>query len=870
MATKVKNYQGQTIVAHSVRTVGGKKKDASLQVAEVKLALLQIDVDKTMQNITDMGSDSIITPAEKYELQREWNSIQATFPIITSQVEKYGMQNQLVYTNYVEAYERLSGVMETVLEQMDQVTDMSGVLEEGETFAGIFSTYFDKQKLINGDIFQYSSGLLQGLDDRTKFTLQILGATVLIEGETITLSVKLLDAEGADVTEDYPDSDFTWTGDAAGSGKALDIAVTGVFMCQFKHFYSETMFWQAAQVVTIGDAVPGAKGDKGDPGPAGPSGTPGLLGVSTDGLIISVRGFDSDGDFGADTGYIYAGSQRITVIGTDYECTGTGQGYILCDTSGNLYFTKLVPQSDGTNSWMEWQDYNSGTVVSGVYVIGMFSVSRDALTAEIIGAVTTNRYIIQNFMTMLAGADSSLDSDLNLWARAMGIEKVFQRLAIIEAFINQLWVHNVQSSDYQEDSTEAPTKGFKLDGPNNLIKVVDMIARNIQAQGKFKTTNEDETVVFQTQEKLIGKTVSSSPGKMLWAGSSLYTGVSLPEETLAEVSGTYGSIGITHATKLPSDSSTALLHQILNVAARAEGAWSSPSTVYMPDFIIPNGANQVTVSFNFYRYLGAGLGGHIYIEKNGSTIIDINSSYGSNSWKSYQNVFSGNQGDVFRLRLAGGSMDNYVEVNTGNFVFRSSLSGKGIYLKLNDGSSLLVGYSKYFNTSLTLSGWDSSSHKDFISGSDLISTFSGYSLGEEVLTNPDTSSVTINGTIHTGIMRFKRESSHIFFSDSGDVTVTAFGGNGSSVGVYTALSCSVVLLAQSAGVLTDTLMPTTTEATVGTQGNPYRKGFMESLEGGENAGNIGSPSYSYKDGYLKSLTVSGNISAAKVYGAVAN
>jgi hypothetical protein len=67
--------------------------------------------------------------------------------------------------------------------------------------------------------------------------------------------------EGVDSTAEMSDSDFTWERNEDGweprTGKSITIDVTDLvdgkanFLCRFKHFYSESMYWYAVNFITV-------------------------------------------------------------------------------------------------------------------------------------------------------------------------------------------------------------------------------------------------------------------------------------------------------------------------------------------------------------------------------------------------------------------------------------------------------------------------------------------------------------------------------------------------------------------------------------------------------------------------------------------
>lgn len=83
--------------------------------------------------ITDMASDSKITPQEKIQLKKEWTSIQKEYDPILRVASNGGMSNDTVYLDYVGGYDNLSKNVTPVLSNMTTTT----------TVTSAFRTAFD-------------------------------------------------------------------------------------------------------------------------------------------------------------------------------------------------------------------------------------------------------------------------------------------------------------------------------------------------------------------------------------------------------------------------------------------------------------------------------------------------------------------------------------------------------------------------------------------------------------------------------------------------------------------------------------------------------------------------------------------------------
>ncbi len=265
-------------------------------------------------------------------------------------------------------------------------------------------------------------------------------------------------------------------------------------------------------------------GEAGDPGPAG---TPGYLGLLVSGTTLSLKGYDADGILQAIEGYIYIDGQRIPIPQYSQDLSGNyGRGYIIFDVPANtIRFVKLIPTET-----VVFKDYsNPGTVVSGTYVIGQFDKSGSTIydTKILTPPQTKDSFIISNFMEIMRAEDWS---SFATWSQAMGITQMWQSIAVLEAFVNNLTANKVKSPNYTEDANGVPTQGFFLDAITNIIKAYGAKFYNLDVfGGTFNGSLVHDSLV----------TVKSAPGdpitlpsKTHWNTDDLCSALSgVPENT---------------------------------------------------------------------------------------------------------------------------------------------------------------------------------------------------------------------------------------------------------------------------------------------------------------------------------------------------
>ena len=254
------NNAGRTLIVDEVIEVKGKR---ASQVPILKQALdaqlIKRDVSAIQGQIGDIASDNYITIDEKRTLAREKGVIDSNHSILVSQAESWGITEQTGYLNYLAAYNNLNAYLAVILDDMAT----GSTIESAEEMQNLFSAVYSGSSALEEQFFQLNTGLVSGIDTRGKYELDLQcssGPTVSIDNIPSTISAMLL-LEGVEVTDDYADAEFTWVRvsedraadalwrDGAVVGKTLSITAEDLvykhanFLCTWKHFYSETMFY---------------------------------------------------------------------------------------------------------------------------------------------------------------------------------------------------------------------------------------------------------------------------------------------------------------------------------------------------------------------------------------------------------------------------------------------------------------------------------------------------------------------------------------------------------------------------------------------------------------------------------------------------
>lgn len=270
------NYAGRSIIVDEVIEVRGTRQTSTFR-QQLDAQLIKRDVRGALDTIDKIGSDNIVTPSEKILLEREWAQAQASHPILVAKVDELGVSDHPWYDIYLEAYHDASDYLEALL-SVEGDSEIGSREELTEVFEELYSTQSALEELF----FRITTGMIGGLDWREKFEVRItssLGLSVPLDNTPTSLSVMLLH-NGEDVTSEYPDEDFVWarvsedrTGDAEWeegkdlTGKTLTVSYSDLvygyasFMCKFKSYYSDSMYYEKSGFITLSKEVPGKDGE---------------------------------------------------------------------------------------------------------------------------------------------------------------------------------------------------------------------------------------------------------------------------------------------------------------------------------------------------------------------------------------------------------------------------------------------------------------------------------------------------------------------------------------------------------------------------------------------------------------------------------
>jgi len=273
------NNAGRSLIVDEVIEVKKPLRKSTAEIQRIVDAqLLRRDTSAIRAQIVAIGSDDLITPIEKQVLSRELRVIASSHAVLVSKAEAYALTSQYIYTNYLTAYQELTSNLEDILE--DPLADTP--ITSHEAVLALFDAYYLRSALLEEEIFQFTTGLLDGLDDRMDLALRLTSSTGLVvplDNSLSTLSAMLL-RDGEDKTGDYGDPCFTWErisqdreadaawrGNGLVVGKSIQVSMSDLvakaasFLCRFWYEYGEAMFIATNDFITLNEEVPGPQGE---------------------------------------------------------------------------------------------------------------------------------------------------------------------------------------------------------------------------------------------------------------------------------------------------------------------------------------------------------------------------------------------------------------------------------------------------------------------------------------------------------------------------------------------------------------------------------------------------------------------------------
>ena len=183
-------------------------------------------------------------------------------------------------------------------------------------------------------------------------------------------------------------------------------------------------------------------------GPAGLKGNYKGLGyivIGTNSIVFA--GVDNKGDPSLDLIELFLGGTKYNIAAASFTLTGISETlYLVCPIVDSLVQSLRVvyPKvtSDGSVNTLQWVDINTGESFTEAYLLAEIAMNGDTIdSVTIIEPRTLKAYSKTYFMSLM---NSGNMEDINAFAEALGIERVFTRVAALESFIHALFVNDIE------------------------------------------------------------------------------------------------------------------------------------------------------------------------------------------------------------------------------------------------------------------------------------------------------------------------------------------------------------------------------------------------------------------------------------------
>ena len=362
----------------------------------------------------------------------------------------------------------------------------------------------------------------------------------------------------------------------------------------------------------------------------------GYIVVGTNSVVFA--GIDNDGKPTKDLIELTIGNTKYNVQADSFTLSGAQEAYyLICPITDNtLQSLKVVyptVNADGTTSTLEWRDVDSEEVFTSGYVLAEIGMNGDAIRdVTIIEPRSLVAYSKTFFMSLMNSGEMQ---DVNAFAEALGIERVFERVAAMEAFIHKLFANEIEltydemlniigsihSTGYYRGAYEDPEveSGFYL-GADGYMEL-------------FKVILRDATIVSQTKD---GQIIFQSA--QMYDGGDFFhteTGVRKYLKDLIPESPSSGTLTISGTTY--------------------EYVWQNLAYIYMLN--ADSGTNTYTSTAPYDCKVQVGL--DVGIFKSGSLDYYVNNvklgSFSSSLGGMYRETIELNRNDVLKLVGTGGS-----------------------------------------------------------------------------------------------------------------------------------------------------------------------------------------------------------------------
>ncbi|MDT3359121.1 MAG: hypothetical protein LIR47_07225 [Spirochaetota bacterium] len=572
------------------------------------------------------------------------------------------------------------------------------------------------------------------------------------------------------------------------------------------------------------------QGDTGEPGPQGPMGNPGQLGMYAVGTVLYVKGFSDDGTLTAPTGIIYVEGQRYVVPAYSQTLTADGKGYVIF-TGTSVQFAKL--KADGSSK--RWEPYNGGSAIaSDFFVLGSF-IKNGAAIDDIYFSMPERAQDFErsHFMDILATGEIQ---DINVWAQANGMDQVFQRIAVLEAFINKIFANEVEmaldgilkSKGYDEDGNGMPVEGYQLKSKGGVLSAV--LAR-LRAARILDATITGNTVIdvgdsseslFKTQYGSSGVGSYPIPIKTRWKGSDAYNSVAA------------GAAG-----EATYNSSTSEYDKYLKTVPYTANANGALLLIGINSSIQPKQADHTVTHAGVYHIYASsrsvlGSGSSTHLVKINNVVITQRTSSTSGNITTYSQPHYLNVGDVIHAEV-GGDYQGAVSISFSEYAL---VLYKGTINAITNLFAIRNNNSAYAVRVTIGSAFDSNNFKSLAP----VDAWYNALANNQTMPCTSASSISIDGSPYTAKYLSRTPGTLTIITTGGDVftfSAPSTSGDPSQQGWHN-ISGTIYPAGEPRGLLVSNLLPIGSDKEIGEPGNRFNYGYFKTLDAVLLRGNVNS------------------------------
>ena len=175
--------------------------------------------------------------------------------------------------------------------------------------------------------------------------------------------------------------------------------------------------------------------------------------------------------------------------------------YPVTDSDGDIIYHPFFAMQVISNSGIKWYDVNDTsfvTEVTNIFIVGVLDMKNDMTQLWGVG-YTPSEANTNVFMNYLATIDDVTDSLLDAYCQATGIDQIFSKIAILQAFIGKLRVANINAGlngfefvvqTYDSNGDYNPQFYIKH-GNVNLLRVDPILGKIYFGDGFFYDKADD-------------------------------------------------------------------------------------------------------------------------------------------------------------------------------------------------------------------------------------------------------------------------------------------------------------------------------------------------------------------------------------------